>query len=480
MGSAYLAGQNDHSGRRIPALSPGGGEIHQRPAYPDHRTGDIRMSIEVAAAIMMLSLVILLLSGMPLAFALGGLSMVLAYGMWGPNSMLLVAVQTWSVMTSYFLVAIPLYIFMANILQKSGIIEDLFNVMQIWFGPLRGGLAIGTIVICTIMAAMTGVVGAAVASMGILALPAMLNRGYGKEIALGSICAGGTLGILIPPSVITIVYAVTANVSIGKMFMGGVIPGIVLASLYIAYITVRCLFQPEMGPAPPKEERAQITFWQKIVSLRSVVLPVGLIVLVLGSIYTGIATPTEAAGVGCLGAILSSVLYRRFSWKNLEDSVYATAKTTAMILWITIGAKCFISVFSAVGGDDLIRDFVAGLDMNRWLVIITLQIILVLLGLFLDEIGIILLCVPVFLPIVLGLGFDPIWFGVLFLINAQMNYITPPFGYTLFYLRGVVPEGVHMGDIYRSILPFVFLQVLAIAFFMAFPQTVMWLPNLVK
>jgi tripartite ATP-independent transporter DctM subunit len=438
------------------------------------------MSIEFAALIMVVSLVILLFSGMPLAFALGGLSMALAYWMWGPNSMLLIAVQTWSVMTSYFLVAIPLYIFMANVLQRSGIIEDLFNAMQIWFGPLRGGLAIGTIVICTIMAAMTGVVGAAVASMGILALPAMLNRGYGKEIALGSICAGGTLGILIPPSVITIVYAVTASVSIGKMFMGGVVPGLFLATLYIAYIIIRCIIQPQMGPAPSQLERSQITLRQKFASLRSIILPVTLIVVVLGSIYTGIATPTEAAGVGCLGAILSAVIYRRFSWGNLKDSVYATAMTTSMILWITIGAKCFISVFSAVGGDDLIRDFVADLDINRWLVIITLQIILLLLGLFLDEIGIILLCVPVFLPIVVGLGFDPIWFGVLFLINAQMNYITPPFGYTLFYLRGVVPEGIHMGDIYRSIFPFLLIQIFAIGFFMVFPQTILWLPNFVK
>jgi tripartite ATP-independent transporter DctM subunit len=438
------------------------------------------MSIGFAAGIMFASLVVLLLSGIPLAFALGGLSLALSYMLWGANSMLLVAVQTWSVMTSYFLVAIPLYIFMANILQRSGIVEDLFDVMQIWFGPLRGGLAIGTIVICTIMAAMTGVVGAAVASMGILALPSMLNRGYGKQIALGSICAGGTLGILIPPSIITIVYAVTAGVSIGKMFMGGVVPGLLLSGLFILYITIRCYFQPEMGPALPREERSQTRFIDKIRALRSVILPVLLIVMVLGSIYAGIATPTEAAGVGCVGAILSAIIYRRFTWKSLKESVYATAKTTAMILWITIGARCFISVFSAVGGDDLIRDFVTGLDLNRWIVLIILQLILIFLGLFLDEIGIILLCVPVYMPIIQVLGFDPIWFGVLFLVNAQMNYITPPFGYTLFYLRGVAPEGVNMGDIYRSIIPFVALQILAMALCMLFPQIVLWLPDMVK
>ncbi len=438
------------------------------------------MSIEVSAGVMFVALIILLFSGLPLAFALGGLSLTLAYFMWGPSSVLLVALQTWKVMTSYFLVAIPLYIFMANMLQRSGIIEDLFQVMEMWFGPLRGGLAIGTVIICTLMAAMTGVVGAAVATMGILALPSMLNRKYDKRIALGAICAGGTLGILIPPSVITIVYAVTAGVSVGKMFMGGVMPGLLLSSLFIVYIAVRCWLQPELAPAPSKEERARYSLLDKILALRSIILPILLIIGVLGSIYAGIATPTEAAGVGCVGAIASAAIYRRLTWENLRESVYSTAKITAMILWITIGARCFISVFSAVGGDELVREFVVGLNLNRWIVLIIIQLILVVLGLFLDEIGIILLCVPIFTPIIQALHFDPVWFGILFLVNAQMDYITPPFGYTLFYLRGVAPPGVTMGDIYRSITPFVLLQAIGLGLCMAFPQIVLWLPNLVK
>lgn len=438
------------------------------------------MSIELAAFIMVVSLVFMLFSGIPLAFALGGLSLILSYTMWGPDSMLLVAVQTWSVMTSYFLVSIPLYIFMANMLQRSGIIEDLFSVMQLWFGPLRGGLAIGTVVICTIMAAMTGVVGAAVASMGILALPAMLKRGYNKQIALGAICGGGTLGILIPPSIITIVYAVTAGVSIGKMFMGGVMPGLLLATLFILYIGIRCWLQPDLGPAPPKEERQLITWRDKIFALKNVLLPILLIIGVLGSIYAGIATPTEAAGVGCVGAILSAAAYRRLSWGNLKESVYSTARTTAMILWITIGARCFISVFSAIGGDDLVRNFVLDLNLNRWVILILIQLILVVLGLFLDEIGIILLCVPIFSPIIQMLEFDPIWFGIIFLINAQMDYITPPFGYTLFYLKGVAPPNVTMVDIYRSVWPFVLLQIFGMALCMIFPQIILWLPSLLK
>lgn len=438
------------------------------------------MSIEIVALIMVIAFVVVLFTGLPLAFVLGGVALVLSYFLWGSNSMLLIAVQTWGVMQSYFLVAIPLYVFMANILQRSGIIEDMFGVMRIWFGPLRGGLAIGTVVICTIMAAMTGIVGAAVATMGILSLPAMLNRGYDKRIALGCICAGGTLGILIPPSVITIVYAVTAGVSIGKMFMGGVVPGLLLASLFIIYIGVRCWLNPALGPAPSKAERQEYTFVDKIIALRGIILPVLLIIGVLGSIYAGIATPTEAAGIGSVGAVICAAIYRKLNWKNFKESVFETAKITAMILWITIGARCFISVFSAVGGDDLIRDFMTGLEINRWFIMIFIQLILVVLGLFLDEIGIILLCVPIFLPIITDLGFDPVWFGILFLVNAQMDYITPPFGYTLFYLKGVAPEGVSMGDIYRAVIPFVLLQAVGLALCMIFPQVILWLPNMMK
>jgi tripartite ATP-independent transporter DctM subunit len=438
------------------------------------------MSIELTALIMFVSLVVLLLTGLPLVFVLGGLAMVFSYFLWGPNSMLLVTLQGWRVMTTYSFVAIPLYIFMAVILQRSGVIEDLFTVMRMWFGPLRGGLAIGTVVICTLMAAMTGIVGAAVATMGILALPAMLNRKYDKRIALGCICAGGTLGILIPPSVITVVYAVTAGVSIGRMFMGGVGPGLLLSSLFITYIAIRCWLQPELGPAPPKEERQKYSFMHKLIALRAIILPIMLIIGVLGSIYAGIASPTEAAGVGCVGAIISATIYRRLTWVNIKKSVYSTAKTTAMILWITIGARCFISVFSAVGGDELVMNFVSDLAVNRWIVLILIQLMLIFLGLFLDEIGIILLCVPIFLPIIKDLGFDPIWFGILFLVNAQMDYITPPFGYTLFYLKGVAPEGVTMGDIYRSIIPFVLLQAFGLALCMIFPQIVLWLPSIMK
>lgn len=436
------------------------------------------MNIETTVLILFATFVFFLFTGLPLSFVLGGLGLFFSFFLWGPDSMLLVIVQTWDTMTNYYFVAIPLYIFMANVLQRSGVIEDLFNAMQVWFGPVRGGLAIGVVVICTIMAAMTGIVGAAVASMGILALPEMLNRRYDKQLALGTICAGGTLGILIPPSVVTVVYAVTAGLSIGKLFIGAVGPGLLLSSLYIMYIAIRCWINPKLGPAPPLEERARVTWSDRIRVLRSVALPALLVLAVLGTIYFGIATPTEAAAVGCVGALFSAVLYRRLNRDMIIQSTYTTATVTCMILWITIGARCFISVFTAIGGGDLVTHFVTGLELNRWIILILIMALLTVLGCFLDEIGIILLCVPIFMPIILRLGFDPIWFGLLFLVNAQTAYISPPFGYTLFYLKGVAPEGITMGDIYHSIFPFILLQFIGLALCMVFPEIMLYLPNL--
>jgi len=434
------------------------------------------MSSELMVLLMFSLLVTLLLSGLPLVFTLGSLALLLTCFFWNPHALMVVALQTFNVMSTYSFVAIPLYVFMANVLQKSGVVEDLFSAVHMWMGSFRGGLAIGVVVVCTLMAAMTGIVGAAVSSMGILALPEMLKRKYDKKIALGSICAGGTLGILIPPSVITVVYAVTAGVSIGKMFIGGILPGLLLSSLFITYIAIRCFLQPSLAPPAPLEER-RASLKVKFSRLKTLIIPTLLIIGVLGSIYTGIATPTEAAGVGALGSIVSAAVYRRLNWKMLRDSAYSTLITTAMILWITIGARCFISIFSASGGVDFVKDLLIGLEVNRYIILIIIQAILVFLGLFLDEVGIILLCTPIFVPIITELGFDPIWFGILFLVNAQMDYITPPFGYTLFYLKGVAPPGISMGDIYRSIIPFVILQAIGLALCIIFPQIILFLPT---
>lgn len=425
---------------------------------------------------MFASLVLLMLTGAGLAFVLGAIAFLATILLWGPQALIVTVLNTYQTMMSESLMAIPLYVLMAAILQKSAIIDDLYTAMEKWFSGLSGGLAIGTVVICTIMAAMTGVVGAAVAAMGILALPAMLRRGYHPPLALGTICAGGTLGILIPPSVITIVFAITAQISIGQMFIAGVVPGLILAGSYCLYIWLRARLNPSL--APPPEDRTPPPLAERLAALRTLILPVFVILSVLGTIYLGLATPTEAAAVGVLGAILSALVSGRFRLSTLSDAATDTLRVTAMILWITIGAKAFISVFVATGGADSVLDFVRGLEASRWIVLGAMMAILILLGLFLDEIGIILLCVPVFMPIVRLLGFDPLWFGVLFMVTAQMAYITPPFGYTLFYLKGVLPKGIGIGQVYRGVIPFFGIQLLVLILFAIFPGIVTWLPEL--
>ncbi|MCB2102485.1 MAG: TRAP transporter large permease subunit [Rhodobacterales bacterium] len=425
--------------------------------------------------VMFLSLVLLMLTGAPLAFVLGLIAFTITIVAWGPGALIVAVLNTFETMTSDALMAIPLYVLMATILQRSGIIEDLYAAMEKWFGNLRGGLAFGTIIICTIMAAMTGVVGAAVAAMGILALPSMLRRRYNTPLSLGAICAGGTLGILIPPSVVTIVYAITAQISIGKMFIAGVVPGLILATAYCAYILIRAWINPDLAPAP--EDAANVSLREKVLALKSLVLPFFVILSVLGSIYMGLATPTEAAAVGVIGTLVCAALTGQLRFRLLNDSAFETLRVTAMILWITIGARAFISVFTATGGADSVLDLVRDLETGRWLVLAAMLLILIFLGLFLDEIGIILLCVPVFLPIVHSLNFDPLWFGVLFLITAQMAYISPPFGYTLFYLKGVLPPGIGIEQVYLGVIPFFLMQLAILVLFILFPDLVTWLPE---
>ncbi len=432
------------------------------------------MSSEAVLLVMFLGLVVLILTGLPLAFALAALAFFFTLTLWGPQALVVTVLQTFETMSSEVLLAIPLYVMMAAVLQRSGIIEALYRAMEIWFVRLPGGLAVGTVVICTIMAAMTGIVGAAVAAMGILALPSMLKRGYDQRLALGTICAGGTLGILIPPSVITIVYAVTAQISVGQMFIGGIVPGILLASLYILYIVLRTAWRPEL--APVGAEAAGVTWRQRLEALDALILPAVIIFCVLGSIYLGVATPTEAAAVGVLGAVVSAATQRQLDAEMLALAAFDTIKVSAMILWITIGAKAFVAIFTGTGGADYLLGEIQALEANRYVVLLAMMLVLIFLGLFLDEIGIILLCVPVFLPIIEFLGFDPLWFGIVFLVSAQMAYITPPFGYTLFYLKGVVPPEIGMETIYRAIVPFFLLQVIGLIICITWPELVLWLP----
>ncbi|NYT66188.1 TRAP transporter large permease subunit [Alcaligenaceae bacterium] len=420
-------------------------------------------------------LTLLMLTGLPIAFVLGGLSLLLTVFLWNADAVVIMVLQIFDTMRSEALLGIPLYILMAGILQRSGVIQDLYRAMELWFGRLRGGLAIGTVVICVVMAAMTGVVGAAVTAMAVLAMPEMLKRGYDPKLVTGTICASGTLGILIPPSVLTIVYAVTAQVSIGKMLIAGLVPGLILASLYICYILYVAYTKPGMVPASTAE---RVPMSVKLKSLQAVILPSLLIVMILGSIFLGIATPTEAAAVGVLGALIAGSIRKSLTFKGLAAASIETLKATSMILWITIGAKAYVAIFTGLGGASTLMDFIQNLDVHPYMILAAMMLILIFLGTVLDEIGIILLTVPVFLPIVRVLGFDEIWFGVLYAITIQTGYISPPFGYTLFYIKGPLPPSISMTTVYKGVTPFMMLQIVALLICVAFPGLVTWLPRL--
>ena len=434
------------------------------------------MSIGLVTAILFIFLALLLLSGLPLAFGLGATAVVLALWRMGPEALFLLTTTAFSSWTLYILVALPLFVLMANFLARSGIADDLYEMMYHWMGSLRGGLAMGTVIICALFAAMSGVSAAGTVTMGLVALPSMLKRNYHKDIAVGAISAGGSLGILIPPSIIMIVFASLTGASVGKLFMGGFIPGLVIATLFVTYIGIRTLIQPHLGPSIPEEEK--ISWGQKFRLVRAVIFPVALVVLVLGSIYTGITTPTEASAIGAFGALICTIVKRRFSWAMFQKATLEAFKLSVMVGWIVLGAKAFSHIYAATGAGNFILGLISGLELSSWMILVAMQLILFTLGMFIDPIGIMMITLPVFLPLSQELGFDLIWFGVLFTINMELAFISPPFGMNLFYMKGVVPDSISMGDIYRSVLPFMALEVLGLMLVILFPQLVLWLPNL--
>lgn len=439
--------------------------------------------------IMFGSLFVLLMAGLPLAFVAGGLGVVFLY-LLGDSAMLnIIPSRIFPMMTNPDLAAIPLFIFMATMLEKAGLIEELFDAVYQWMGGLHGGLAVATIVASTILAAMVGVVGAAIVTMGIIALPSMLKRKYDPEIAIGSIMAGGTLGVLIPPSILAILYAVVAQQSVGELYLGSVMPGLLLSGLYILYVVVRTTLNPKLGPPVPVEER--LSLQQKLALLRGLVAPIALVAVVLGLLFAGIATPVEAAGLGSFGAMGVAALHKRLSLKSLIDASTSTAKATAMVLWIIFGASIFVGLYILQGGQAFITETILSTGWSPYGILFLMMFLLVILGMFLDWVGILLLAVPIFVPIVKSLTFDGIlgmpgpspdavlvWFGVLYLVNMQMSFLSPPFGYALFYIRGVAPAHISMATIFRSSLVFLGIQVLALFLVILIPGIATWLPDL--
>ena len=436
------------------------------------------------------TLFIALMMGLPLAFVTGGLGVIFIYLVGDQTMLNIIPSRIFPMMTNSDLAAIPLFIFMASMLERAGLIEEMFDVVYKWMGGLNGGLAAATILASTILAAMVGVIGAAVVTMGIIALPAMLKRGYNHEIALGSIMAGGTLGILIPPSILAILYAVVAQQSVGELYLGSIIPGIMLSSMYVFYILFRSWRNPSLGPAIPEEERLSLV--EKIILLKQLIAPLILVFTVLGLLFGGIATPVEAAGIGSFGAIIVAMMHKRFSLKGLQDASVSTAKASAMVLWIIFGASIFVGFYILQGGQEFITETILSTGLSSYGILFLMMFLLVVLGMFLDWVGILLLAVPIFVPIIKSLTFDGLfglppvpgdkvvlWFGVLYLVNMQMSFISPPFGYALFYLRGVCPPEISMATIFRSALIFLGLQTVGLILCILLPGIVTWLPSLV-
>ncbi len=434
------------------------------------------MDIGVISIFLFGSMFLLLASGLPVAFVLGGLATVFTAIFWGPESLFIIVARTYSMMSTTTLVAAPLFVLMATVLERSGVAEDLFEMMYRWSGGVKGGLAVGTVFACTLIAAMSGIASTGVVVMGVMALPAMLKRGYDKRIATGCILAGGVLGPLIPPSIALVLYGTIAQVSIGGLFAGGMGAGVLCSFLIIAYILIKCYLNPELGPPIPVEERADMK--AKIASLKGVILPLLLITAVLGSIYTGIATPTEAAAVGAFGAFVCSAIHRRLNWELIKSVAYTTIKVQGFMMWILFAAQAFAAVYMGLGAARMVVRLVETYEIGWWTMLIAIQVVWFLLGCVIDAWSILMITLPILLPILPLYGFDPLWLGVLYAVNTQTGYLTPPFGTMLFMIKGIAPKEVTMNDIYHSIVPFVATQLVCLALCIIFPGIVLWLPRL--
>ncbi|NLO55849.1 MAG: TRAP transporter large permease subunit [Thermovirga sp.] len=434
------------------------------------------MDIGLISILLFGGMFLLLALGLPVAFVLGGLATVFTAVFWGPESLFIIVARTFSMMSTTTLVAAPLFVLMATVLERSGVAEGLYEMMYRWSGGLRGGLAVGTVLACTLIAAMSGIASTGVVVMGVMALPAMLKRGYDKRLATGCILAGGVLGPLIPPSISLVLYGTIAQVSIGGLFAGGMGAGILCSFLIIGYILIRCYINPALGPAIPPEERAD---WKgKVASLKGVILPLLLIIAVLGSIYTGIATPTEAAAVGALGAFVCSAIHRRLNWELIKSVAYTTIQVQGFMMWILFAAQGFAAVYMGLGASRMVIRLVETYEIGWWTMLIGIQVVWFLLGCVIDAWSILMITLPILLPILPLYGFDPLWLGVLYAVNTQTGYLTPPFGTMLFLIKGIAPKEVTMNDIYRSIVPFVATQLVCLALCIIFPKIVTWLPDL--
>lgn len=442
------------------------------------------MSPEFLTVAMFAVLVLCILIGLPLAFTLAAVATLFGLIDNGFNVQGLFNIfanNTWGLMNNYTLVAIPLFILMAQLLDRSKVAEKLFEALYVVMGKIRGGLGLAVVIVCTVFAATTGIIGASVVAMGLLAAPALLNKGYQKELTTGIICSAGTLGILIPPSIMLVIYGGLTGMketSVGQLFAAAIMPGLLLASLYFLYIFIRCLINPSLGPTISDEEANKYTTGHKFgMVMKSMVPPLALILTVMGTILAGVATPTEAAALGAVGAGLLALFNGALTTKVVFEASVNTLKTSCMVMMLFIGGKFFSTVFLSMGGGDVVADLLVGGGLSTNQALLIMMAIIFFMGMFIDWAAILLVTVPVFMPIAMELEMNPLWFSMLICVNLQTSFLTPPFGYALFYLLGVAPKEVKMTHIYKGILPFVGLQVVGLLLLFFFPQIVTWLPS---
>jgi len=440
----------------------------------------IELSAELITFLMLGGVFVLVLTGFPIAFVIGSVAFLIGTLVFGPTTAFhIMYSRFYGLSLNYPYLAVPLFTFMGVILQHSGITKDLYESLYESLGNLKGGLAVVTIVFGTILAACLGVIAASVTILTLIALEPMIKRGYDKSLAAGSIVASGTLGILIPPSIMLVVYAPQAGLSIGQMFMGAVFPGLILSGLYITYIIVRCKINPELGPSIPEDQITPFSIEKTIRLLKSMLPPVLLIIAVLGTIFSGIAPPTEAAAVGSLAAILLAIVYRKFSFNLLKHAALETLKVSAFVVMIAALCYAFVGIFMSAGSGDVVTNLILSVPGGRWASFGVIMLIVFLLGMFIEWIGIVFIIVPIFSPILVQLGFNPLWAGLMICINLQMAFQTPPMAMSIFVLKGTADPalGLTMTDIIKGVVPFIMIILFTLIMCMIFPGIITWLPE---
>jgi len=435
------------------------------------------MSSEYFSLLMFPVMIISVFAGFPVAFCLMGIALI--FGIFGFGSSLppMLIRRVYGMADNYVLAAVPLFIFMGTMLERSGVAKRLFEAISIWTGRLKGGLAISTILMCTIIAACTGIIGASEVMVGVMAIPAMLKRNYNHPLICGTICAGGALGTLIPPSVVTVVYGPAAGLSVGRLLISTIFPGLLLSSIYIIYIAIRSNLNPAFAPPIPPEE-TRIPLKEKVfITATGMVPSLALIFSVMGSIVLGLSPPTEAAALGAFGSILLTIAYGNFTLKALRETVIQTLRITSMMMIILVGGSTFSGVFLGMGGGEATEKILAALHLSPWGVLVFFLFIIYIAGFILDWASILLVFVPIFSPIIDKLGFNPIWFGTLFIMTIQTSYLTPPMAPAIFYLKGIAPPEITTNEIFRGIIAYMLLQLVGVAIVTIFPQIVLWLPD---